>query len=1020
MATLLNEEQIVWARTQKSEFSDEAARSLEAELKKAIEGEVRFDSGSRALYATDGSNYRQVPIGVVVPKSMDDVFETTRQCRLHGAPILARGGGTSLAGQCCNVAVVMDTTKYLNRLIWLDPVKKQARVEPGIVLDWLRQAAEKHHLTFGPDPATHNHNTLGGMIGNNSCGTHSVMAGKTSENVDELDVLTYDGVRMRVGATSEDELAQIIRQGGRRGEIYAGMKRIRDRYAGLIRQKFPKIPRRVSGYNLDELLPENGFHVARALVGTECTCALTLEATLRLVYSPPGRTVVVLGYPTIYSAGDHVPEIMSFQPIACEAIDEVLVENMKVKGLHPRDLKLLPDGQGWLVVEFGGENRKDADHQARRLMDALKKHRDAPSMKLYDDPNETKLVWQIRESGLGATAWVPGEPVTWEGWEDSAVPPEKVGSYLRELCKLYEKHGYKGALYGHFGQGCIHTRITFDLFTAQGIANYRSFMEEASDLVVSYGGSLSGEHGDGQSKAEFLPKMFGPELCEAFREFKTLWDPDGKMNPGKIVDPYPIDENLRLGTNFDARDPQTHFHFIHDEGSFTRAALRCVGIGECRRQEKGTMCPSYRATMEEKHSTRGRARLLFEMMRGETIRDGWRSDAVFDALDLCLSCKGCKGDCPVNVDMAAYKAEFLSHYYEHKPRPRFAYSMGWINRWARAGSLAPGLVNLIGGTAWAKRAAGIAPQRSVPKFAPLTFREWFGRRPIRNAGKPKVILWADTFNNYFHPRVAAAAVEILEDAGFRVVVPRAALCCGRPLYDYGFLDMARDYLLEIMTRLKSEVESGTQVVALEPSCLTVFRDEILELFPHDWDAKRLSEQCFTLAEFLTRHDYKPPKLKRKAMVHGHCHQKAIIGLKAEEKIFKEMGLEAEILDDGCCGMAGSFGFEEHKYDVSMKVYEHELGPHLRSLPNDTILVADGFSCKTQIEQATRHIEQRRALHLAQLLQMAKNEGPRGPKGDYPEREYLELGGISWHTAGALVLGAAGLAVAGWGLRRILR
>jgi FAD/FMN-containing dehydrogenase/Fe-S oxidoreductase len=1017
MATLLHKQEIAWANARAPKFSEGAAGALEADLKKSIEGEVRFDSGSRALYATDGSNYRQVPIGVVIPKTNADVIATVGQCRKHGAPILARGGGTSLAGQCCNVAVVMDFTKYLNKLIELDPTRKQARVQPGIVLDWLRHAAEKHHLTFGPDPATHNHNTLGGMIGNNSCGIHSVMAGKTEENVNSLDILTYDGHRMRVGPTSESELESIIQQGGRRGQIYRDMNQLRDKYARLIRERYPKIPRRVSGYNLPELLPENGFNVARALVGTECTCAITLEATVRLVYSPPGRTLVVLGYPDIYHAGDHIPEIMEYKPVGCEAIDELLVDNMKVKGLHPRDLKLLPDGRGWLLVEFGGEDRKDSDEQAKRMMKSLGKHRDAPSMKLFDDPDEEHLVWQIRESGLGATAWVPGEHVTWEGWEDSAVAPEKVGGYLRDLCKLYEKHGYKGALYGHFGQGCIHTRITFDLFTAQGIANYRSFMEEATSLVVSYGGSLSGEHGDGQSKAEFLPKMFGEELCQAFREFKTIWDPDGKMNPGKIVDPYRIDENLRLGTDFAPREPKTHFHFTGDDGSFTHATLRCVGVGECRRQETGTMCPSYRATMEEKHSTRGRAHMLFEMMRGEVIRDGWKSDEVFDALDLCLSCKGCKGDCPVNVDMATYKAEFLSHYYEEKTRPRYAYSMGWIHRWARLASMAPQIANLVGGTDWAKRIAGIAPEREVPKFAPVTFKQWFRKRGKKNRGKPEVILWADTFNNYFHPRVAAAATEVLEDAGFQVIVPTAPLCCGRPLYDYGFLDMAEGLLYEILNTLKPRIEAGVPMVGLEPSCLAVFRDEMLDLLPHNQDAKRLHGQSFTLAEFLQRNNYDPPKLKRKAIVHGHCHQKALIGMSAEKQMFQKMGLDAEVLDDGCCGMAGSFGFEEHKYDVSMKVYEHELGPRMRQLKKESLVLADGFSCKTQIEQAT----DRHPLHLAQVLQMAKSEGPGGPAGEYPERGYTDLRGGAWKRNSALVLGAAGLAAAAWFLgRRMFR
>lgn len=593
METLLHESEIAWVRTGRAEYDPGEAQELEKALRRSIEGEVRFDNASRALYATDASNYRQVPIGVVVPKTVEDVLETMELCRRHDAPVLARGGGTSLAGQCCNVAIVFDFSKYLNKLLDLDAKAKTARVQPGIVLDWLRSEAERHQLTFGPDPSTHNHNTLGGMIGNNSCGTHSVMAGKTEENVIELEILTYDGLRMRVGETSPEEQRRIISAGGRQGEIYAGLKGIAARYGEEIRRRYPDIPRRVSGYNLPDLLPEKGFHVARALVGTESTCALTLEATVKLVWSPPGRTLVVLGYPDIYKAGDHIPEILQFRPIACEAIDALLVQNMKIKGVHPRDLKLLPDGRGWVLVEFGGEDRKDSDNQAHRMMGGLKKYGDAPTMKLFDDPGEEKLVWDVREAGLGATAWVPGEPVTWEGWEDSAVAPEKLGGYLRELCELYQKHGYEGALYGHFGQGCVHTRITFDLLTAAGIANYRAFMDDASSLVVKYGGSLSGEHGDGQSKAEFLPKMYGPEICEAFREFKSLWDPRGKMNPGKIVDPYSISENLRYGPHFAPEEPSTYFHFANDKNSFTHAAMRCVGIGECRRQEKGTMCPSY-------------------------------------------------------------------------------------------------------------------------------------------------------------------------------------------------------------------------------------------------------------------------------------------------------------------------------------------------------------------------------------------------------------------------------------------
>src|SRR6185437_12816275 len=614
------------------------AETLAAELRGKLRGEVRFDNGSRALYATDGSNYRQVPIGVVVPRDNEDVIETVAACRRFGAPILGRGAGTSLCGQSCNVAVIMDFSKYMNRILELDPDKKRARVQPGVVLDWLRDAAEEHHLTFPPDPSTHAHCTLGGMIGNDSCGVHAMMGGKTKENTEELDILLYEGLRMRVGPTSDDELEQIIGSGGRRGEIYARLKALRDKYADQIRAKFPDIPRLVSGYSLEQLLPENGFNVAKALVGSESTCVTVLEATLRLVWSPPARTLLVLGYPDVYTSGDHVMEVLAHQPIGLEGVDTKLVEDMKKLQIHPEDVTLLPDGGGWLLVEFGGHTKDESDGKARALMAELKKSSSAPTMKLFDDIKQEKMVWKVRESGLGATAHVPGEKITWEGWEDAAVPPDKVGPYLRDFRKLLEKHGYGCSLYGHFGQGCIHTRIDFDLFTADGIKNFRSFIEEAADLVVSYGGSISGEHGDGQSKAEMLPKMFGDELIEAFNEFKSIWDPAWKMNPGKVVQPYKIDENLRLGVDYNPPPQATHFHYEREGGGFHNVALRCVGVGDCRNKDKGTMCPSYRVTMEEMHSTRGRARLLFEMLEGDPLTDGWRDETVRESLDLCLAC----------------------------------------------------------------------------------------------------------------------------------------------------------------------------------------------------------------------------------------------------------------------------------------------------------------------------------------------------------------------------------------------
>ena len=760
----------------------------------------------------------------------------------------------------------------------------------------LREAAKKHGLIFGPDPATHSHCTLGGMIGNNSCGVHSVMAqfegpgARTSDNVHELEILTYDGLRMRVGPTSEDELASIIREGGRRGEIYGNMKALRDKYAPLIREKFPNIPRRVSGYNLPDLLPENGFNVARALVGSEGTLVTILEATLHLIHNPKARTLLVLGYKDVYEAGDHAPDIFEHRPTGLEGIDHKLISYMKKTGLHPKDLQLLPEGKGFLFAEFGGDSKEESDEKARAVMAHLQGKPNAPSMKLFDDAEEEAKLWEVRESGLGATAFVPGLPDTWPGWEDSAVPPKQLGPYLRKLRELFHKYDYEAALYGHFGQGCIHCRIPFDLKTAQGLEKYRAFASEAADLVLSFGGTLSGEHGDGQSRAELLPKMYGAEIMEAFREFKSIWDPAWKMNPGKVIEAYPILSNLRLGTDFNPREPKTHFQYPDDQGSFARATLRCVGVGKCRRMEGGTMCPSFMVTREEKDATRGRAHLLFEMLRGEVIgKDGWRDDAVADALDLCLACKGCRADCPVNVDMATYKAEFLSHYYAGRLRPMPAYSMGLIYWWARIASHIPNIVNFFTQTppfsTVAKALGGIAQERHMPKFATETFKAWFFKRPRRNADKPKVILWADTFNNYLLPAAAKDACEVLEDAGFQVIVPRKSLCCGRPLYDFGFLDLAEGLLKQILAALRDEIRAGTPVVGLEPSCVAVFRDELCNLFPHDLDAKRLKEQSYTLSEFLEKHapDYHPPKLERKALVHGHCHHKSVLKMKSRGK-----------------------------------------------------------------------------------------------------------------------------------------
>jgi FAD/FMN-containing dehydrogenase/Fe-S oxidoreductase len=1002
------------------------ATALARALAEAVSGEVRFDAGSRALYATDGSNYRQPPIGVVIPRDDRDVERAVAICRRFGAPIFGRGGGTSLAGQCCNVAVVFDFSKYMNRVLEIDSERRLARVQPGTILDTLRHAAERYGLTFGPDPSTHSHCTLGGMIGNNSCGVHSVMAQfhgrgpRTSDNVESLDVLTYDGVRLHLGETSDEELVAIEAGGGRRAEIYRDLKRLCANNLEHIRHGIPNIPRRISGYNLPALLPEQGFNVAQAVVGSESTCVLVLEATLRLIPSPNARTLVVLGYPSVYEAADHVTGIMAHRPIGCEGMDDKLVTDIESVGYESDVLRILPSGQGFLLVEFGGDSKDDADARARAMLADLASQANPPTSKLFDDPQQERKVWKVREAGLGATAHVERDRPTWEGWEDSAVPPEKLGVYLRRFRQLLESHGLHGDLYGHFGQGCVHTRIDFDLETADGIRAYRSFVEAAADLVVSLGGSLSGEHGDGQSRGELLPRMFGPELMAAFRRFKEIWDPEWRMNPGKVIEPYRLDENLRLGASYAPPSLRTHFHYHNEDGSFAKATLRCVGIGECRRLEGGTMCPSFRATREEMHSTRGRARLLFEMLEGDPLRGGWQDQHVKDALDLCLACKGCKSDCPVGVDMATYKAEFLSHYYEGHRRPIAAYAFGLIHVWAGLAARAPWLVNLVTQTPGvrdiAKLASGMAIERSIPAFAPFTFREWFNRRgQVRlKPDATSVLLWPDTFNDHFHPETAIAAVEVLERTGFRVTIPQQPFCCGRPLYDYGMLDTAKAWLLDILTALAPAIDAGTPVVVLEPSCAAVFRDEMHEILPANERARRLSKQTFTLGEFLSdRVDpLALPRLDRRAIVHGHCHHQAVMKMDADQRVLDAMGLDYELLDSGCCGMAGSFGFENGHYDVSRRVGELVLLPAVRRAAADTLVIADGFSCREQIAQETN----RRALHLAEVLALALRGGDTS-RSRFPERALVRDHGAAARRHGTL-LALAAAATAGWTVYRL--
>ncbi|GAA5183058.1 FAD-binding and (Fe-S)-binding domain-containing protein [Rugosimonospora acidiphila] len=967
---------------------------LSAALRETVRGEVRFDKGSRGAYDTDASNYRQIPIGVVIPKSTDDVVAAVEACHRFGAPVFSRGGGTSLGGQCTNTAVLLDMAKYYNKVESIDGETRVSVVQPGMVLDELNRASRgQAGIMFGPRPATHTHCTIGGMLGNNSCGSTAQWSGTTAENVRRLEVLTYDGLRMWVGPTDDEEYEAIQRAGGRRAEIYRSLRELVDRYGDEIRSRFPNIPRRISGYNLPDLLPENGFNVARALVGSESTCVTILRAELDMLPEPPHLCLLLAGYQDVAAVGDRVTLAGDFNPYMVEGLDHRLLEYERGRRLNMRALHKLPEVGAWMMVKTIGDTPEQAHERAEGLLRKLQEAGGLITWRIYQDPEDQEEIDKVRDVALGATSRVPGRLDTWPGWEDSAVPPERLGDYLRDLRNLLDDYGYDEApLYGHFGQGCVHTSIPFDLVTANGIGKFRTFLTKSAHLVADYGGSLSGEHGDGQARGELLPVMFGERLVRAFERFKAIFDPDGKMNPGKVVHANPLDAQLRLGVDWRPPTPQTHFDFP-DDGGFVGVPTRCFGVGECRRHDSGTevMCPSYVVTKEEEHSTRGRMRLLYEMMRGDFITDGWRSTEVRDSLDLCLACKGCKRDCPIGVDVATYKSEFLSHHYAGRIRPLYHYSLGWLPLWARLAAPVPFLANTVTRTPGlryvAKAVAGIDQRRAVPKFASRRFVDSFHRRGNRGSGeRGRVVLWPDTFTNSMQPHIAASATVVLEAAGFEVIVPRSTVCCGLTWISTGQLSVAEKVARHSLDVLIPYLREGLQVVGLEPSCTSVMRSDMVDLLDGDVDAVRLRAQTVTLAELLNERagDF-TPRLSTQdgrrpvGVVQKHCHQHAVLGFEQDKDLMERIGLEPQILKSGCCGLAGDFGMTAAHREVSMACAERVLLPAVRDADPDAVILADGFSCRTQIDGAGTG---RAGVHLAELVAAAV----RGQRlGQYPER-----------------------------------
>ncbi|MFA9432093.1 FAD-binding and (Fe-S)-binding domain-containing protein [Egicoccus sp. AB-alg2] len=971
-----------------AEPADEATRqALAFALRREVAGEVRFDPGSRHLFATDASNYRHVPLGVVTPRHADDVAATLAVCRDAGVPVTMRGAGTSLAGQATNTGVVLDVSRHLDRIEWVDPDARLARVEPGVVLAALQAAAAPHGLAFGPDPSTADRCTLGGMIGNDACGPHSLTAGRTVHQVEALDVLLADGTRVEVASCAPDDARRLAAEDGPMAARWHGLLSLRDEVAGLVRDRFPRVPRRVSGYHLDQLLHADRLDVARALVGTEGTCVVVLGATVRLVQRPAARVQVVLGYRDLIEAARHVPALLPHRPAALEGIDAMLAAGAARPGrLRPRGLDVLPEGGGWLVAEFGGGTEAEALDAAQGLVRGLAEV-GSPTHRLVRDPADQRAVWRVRAEGLGAISVAPGHAMKLSGWEDAGIAPARLAAYLADLDGLVRRHGLEAGVYGHFGDGCVHTKIDFDHTTPDGVATFRRFVEEAADLVVAHGGSPSGEHGDGQARAELYERVFGPELVDAFRRFKSLWDPTGLLNPGRLVDPLPLDADLRLRPRQRMTTPTGWFALAEDDGDLAGGAARCVGMGVCvRDQGTGTMCPSWMVTHDEQHSTRGRAHLLFEVLRPDTDLAGLDDAHLHQALDLCLSCKACKAECPTGVDLATLKAEVLARHYAGRRRPPEHLALGRVRWWLRAGSRLPRVANAVAGspvTRWLRPRVGVTAQRPVPRLAPQPFSAWWRRRGgARVDGRP-VLLFVDTFTETLTPRIGAAAVEVLEAAGHRVVVADRPVCCGRPLYDHGMLDEAVATLRHLVRVLGPAAAGEVPIVGLEPSCVAALRDELPSLMADDPAAAAIAGATRTLAEHLVDLDWQPPVDLRgdaEVLLHPHCQGRAVMGTGAEARLLERLGARWRDLDAGCCGLAGSFGYRDGEpYDVSVAAAERKLLPSLRAAAPDALVLADGFSCRTQVDHLAGG-DVPRPYHLAEILATRLGRDRRGLLG----------------------------------------
>ena len=934
---------------------EELARRLTA----AGIADVLHGDTHRAAYASDASLYRVVPLVVVRPRHEDDVAATLQVCRDTGVPVTARGAGTSVAGNAVGRGIVIDFSRHLDRVLELDADSRTALVQAGTVHATLQSSARAAGLRFGPDPSTHTRCTIGGMVGNNACGSRTLGYGRTSDNVVGLRALTAAG---DILLTARDAAGKPTADGP--ATLLDGLRSIIDGGLAVARTEFGTFGRQVSGYALDALLPERRFDVSGLLVGSEGTLAVVTEATVRLVVEPAHRLLIVLGYPDFGAAGDAVPALLPHRPTACEGIDSRIVEVVRTRR-GPHAVPPLPGGGAWLFVEIADDDLAAArDRAAALVTDA-----GAEDFIVVSEPDRAATLWRIREDGAGLAGRAPSGRPAHAGWEDAAVPPQRIGEYLRAFDELVGAHGLSAMPYGHLGDGCVHVRLDFPLGEPAGKQRFRTFLTEAADLVVSFGGSLSGEHGDGRARSELLPRMYSPAAMTLFRAVKNAFDPANLLNPGVLVDPERVDANIRVAQTRPVRQ-KLALAYGSDDGDFGQAVHRCTGVGKCRADTTtagGVMCPSYLATKDEKDSTRGRARVLQEMIDGDLV-DGWRSPAVHDALDLCLSCKGCAADCPTGVDMAAYKSEVLHQSYRRRLRPRTHYSLGRLPRWAGLASRAPRLANRLISVPGLRRltlfAAGVDARRSIPTFADETFRHWFDRTHAERSttGKP-VLLFVDSFTDHFSPEVGRAAVQLLETAGYTIEITSRRVCCGLTWITTGQLGAARRILTSTVRQLQPAVDRGLPIVGLEPSCTGVLRSDVTGLLDTG-AARQVSAATVTVAELLSRDpDWTPPSLEGVHVIaQPHCHHHAVMGWEPDAQLLADAGATVTRLG-GCCGLAGNFGVERGHYDVSAQVAAQQLLPALAEAGPDDLFLADGFSCRTQADDLAGVA----GLHLAQLL-----------------------------------------------------